>query len=121
MKTIKIYFGNGINELRTSCKESYTDLQKAIEDFVSEFDKISKEYQTTEEHRKEYEVSDSYDYTQKETCYLELQKFDEDGNIEDWTENDFLEIKPETIAELKTIVDGLNGWLQTKYFVMKIY
>lgn len=119
MKTVKIYFGNGINELRTSCEESYTDLQKAIEDFVSEFAKIRKEYQTTKEHRKEYDVSDTYDYTQKETCHLELQKFDEDDNIEDWVKNEFSEIKPETIAELKTIVGGLDGWLQTEDFMYK--
>lgn len=119
MKTVKIYFGNGINELRTSCEESYADLQKAIEDFVTEFAKIYKEYQTTEEHRKEYEVSDSYDYTQKETCHLELQKFDEDGNIEDWSENEFIQIKAETIAEFKTIVGNLNGWLQTDDFMYK--
>jgi hypothetical protein len=122
MKTIKIYFGNGINELRTSCADSYTDLQKAIEDFIGEVAKIRKEFQTTEDHRKEYEVSDSYDYTQKETCHLELQKFDEDNNIEDWTESEFTEIKPETIIEFKKIVgDKLNGWMQTEDFMMKAY
>lgn len=120
MKTVKIYFGNGISELRTSCAESYSDLQKAIEDFVKEFGIIRKEYQTTEDHRKEYEVSETYDYTQKETCHLELQKFDKDDNIEDWTENEFLEIKPETIAELKKIVgEKLNGWLLTEDFMYK--
>lgn len=121
MKTVKIYFGNGINELKTSCAENYTYLQKAIEDFVSEFAKIRKEYQTTEEHRKEYDVSDSYDYQQKEICYLELQKFDEDGNIEDWAESEFAEIKPETISEFKGIVGNLNGWLQSDDFIRKEY
>ena len=121
MKTVKIYFGKGINKHRTSCAESYTDLQKAIEYFVSEFTKISKEYQTTEEHRKEFGVSDSYDYTQKETCYLELQKFDEDNNISDWSELEFAEIKHKTIAEFKTIVGNLNGWLQSDDFMRKEY
>jgi hypothetical protein len=121
MKTVKIYFGNGINELRTSCEESYTDLQKAIEAFVTEFAKIRKEYQTTEEHRKEYEVSDSYDYQQKEICHLELQKFDEDDNIEDWTESEFSQIKTETIAEFKIIVGNLSGWLQSDDFMRKEY
>ena len=40
---------------------------------------------------------------------------------EDWSESEFAEIKPETIAELKAIVGNLNGWLQTDDFMRKEY
>ena len=102
----KIYIGDTVgNEcyLQTSKVDIFTDLNDAVETYIAEVNYFTETFPIGE--------------CNPRNVYVELRKFDVNGDVIEWNVSDFRNINSDIVSKFKALAGNtLEGWLQSEYF-----